>query len=161
MFQEAKPSGFLDTAARGLEPRVVPPASTHIPTRPRYGWARAYRNGELVCGRVDLRIWDSGRLGLTAQERREIGVRFVERITPGFRRELDALRGRRGSFAHRAAERMEPIELVADHLGIGDLRLVGHLRPPQHRHGEMYEIEFAVRELQDEPIGGPAPNGRA
>ena len=139
----------------------MPSSPTRISTRPRYLWARAYRHGELVCGRVDLRVWDSGRLGLTADERREVAVRFLERIAPGFRRELDGLRGRRGSFARRVAERMEPIELVADHVEMGDLRIVGHLQPPQRRHGEMYETEFGLRELPGEPSGGPPPAARA
>ena len=138
----------------------MPSTTTRISTRPRYQWARAYRNGELVCGRVDLRIWDSGRLGLRAHERREIGVRFLERIAPGFNRELDGLLRRRGNVARRIAERMEAIELVADHLEMGDLRIVGQVQPPQRRHGEMYEIEFGLRELPDERIGGPPPNGR-
>jgi hypothetical protein len=139
----------------------MPPTTTRISTRPRYRWARAYRHGELVCGRVDLRVWDSGRLGLTAQERREIGVRFLERLAPGFRRELDGLLRRRGVVARRLAERMEAIELVADHVEMGDLRIVGHVQPPQRRHGEMYEIEFGLRELPDERAGDPPPNARA
>ncbi len=139
----------------------MPPTTTRISTRPRYRWARAYRNGELVCGRVELRVWDSGRLGLTAPERREVAVRFLERLAPGFRRELDTLMRRRGDVARRSAERMEAIELVADHTGTGDMRIVGHVQPPQRRHGEMYEIEFGLRELPDERIGGPPPTGRA
>jgi hypothetical protein len=119
------------------------------PTRPQYRWARAYRNGELVCGRVDLRVSDSGRLGLTARERREIAVRFLERIAPELRRELDGLVRRRGDVARRAAERLHPIELVADDLQRGDVRIVGHLQPPQRRHGELSEIEFGVREVAD------------
>jgi hypothetical protein len=139
----------------------MPPTTTRISTRPRYRWARAYRDGELVCGRVDLRVWDSGRLGLTAYERREVAVRFLERLAPGFRRELDALRRRRGDVARRIAERMEAIELVADHTDMGDLHIVGHVQPPQRRHGEMYEIEFGLRELPAERADGPPPAARA
>jgi hypothetical protein len=139
----------------------MPPTTTRISTRPRYGWARAYRDGELVCGRVDLRVWDSGRLGLTANERREVAVRFLERLAPGFRRELDALLRRRGDVARRIAERMDAIELVADHAEMGDLRIVGHLQPPQRRHGEMYEIEFGLRELPDERAGDATPAAQA
>jgi hypothetical protein len=137
------------------------PSTTRISTRPRYRWARAYRNGELVCGRVDLRVWDSGRLGLTAHERREVAVRFLERLAPGFRRELDALLRRRGDVARRIAERMEAIELVADHTEMGDLRIVGHVQPPQRRHGEIYEIEFGLRELPVEQAAGTSPAARA
>jgi hypothetical protein len=134
------------------------------PTRPQYRWARAYRDGELVCGRVDLRVSDSGRVGLTARERREIAVRFLERIAPELRRELDGLVRPRGEVARRAAEQMQAIELVADDLQRGDVRIVGHLQPPQRRHGELYEIEFGVRELrdadrQDALIAGARPPG--
>ena len=139
----------------------MPPPATRISTRPHYRWARAYRDGALVCGRVDLRVWDSGRIGLTAHERREIGVRFLERIAPGFRRELDGLLRRRGSVARRIAERMEAIELVADHLEMGDLHIVGQVQPPQRRHGEMCEIEFGLRESQEERAGGSPPAARA
>jgi len=139
----------------------MPSPPTRISTRPRYRWARAYRDGELVCGRVDLRVWDSGRLGLTAHERREVAVRFLERLAQGFGRELDALVRRRGDVARRIAERMEAIELVADHTDMGDLRIVGHVQPPQRRHGEMYEIEFGLRELPDARAGGPPPAARA
>jgi hypothetical protein len=138
----------------------VAPSTTRISTRPRYRWARAYRDGELICGRVDLRIWDSGRLGLRAHERREVGVRFLERLAPGFRRELDALLRRRGDVARRVAERIEAIELVANHADMGDLRIVGHVQPPKRRHGEMYEIEFGLRELPDERAGGPPTSAR-
>jgi hypothetical protein len=130
------------------------------PTRPQYRWARAYRHGELVCGRVDLRVSDSARIGLTARERRELSVRFLERIAPELRRELDALVRRRGDVARRAAERMQAIELVADDLEVGDVRIVGHLQPPQRRHGELYEIEFGVREVPDPGDGVPSPAGR-
>lgn len=128
-------------------------------TRPRYQWARAFRHGELVCGRVDLRVWDSGRIGLAPYERREIVVRFLERIAPEFRHELDGLVRRRGDVARRAAERMQPIELVADDLAVGDVLIVGHLQPPQRRHGEMCEIEFGVREVPD-PDRLPSPAAR-
>jgi hypothetical protein len=117
----------------------------HTKTRPRYQRARAFRHGELVCGRVDLRVRDSGQVGLTAHERREIVVRFLERIAPEFRRELDQLVQRRGSFARRAAERMQPIELVADDPQIGCVLIVGHVQPPQHRHCEIRRTEFGVR----------------
>lgn len=139
----------------------MPSTAICIPTRPRYRWARAYRHGELVCGRVDVRVWDNGRLGLTAHERREVAVRFLECLAPGFRRELDGLLRRRGDVARRIAERMEAIELVADHQEMGDLRIVGHVQPPQRRHGEMYEIEFGLRELPDEQAGGSPPAARA
>jgi hypothetical protein len=94
-------------------------------------------------------VSDSGRVGLTARERREVAVRFLERIAPELRRELDGLVRRRGDGARRVAEQMQAIELVADDVQRGDVRIVGHLQPPQRRHGELYEIEFGVREVAD------------
>jgi hypothetical protein len=145
--------------ARGSLALVAAPMP-RTPTRPQYRWARAYRHGELVCGRVDLRVSDSARIGLTARERREVFVRFLERIAPELRRELDGLVRRRGDVARRVAERMQAIELVADDLQRGDVRIVGRLQPPQRRHGELYEIEFGVRELPD-PGRLPPPAGRS
>jgi hypothetical protein len=76
-------------------------------------------------------VSDSARIGLTARERRELSVRFVERIAPELRRELDGLVRRRGDVARRAAERMQPIELVADDLERGDVRIVAAAAPPR------------------------------
>jgi hypothetical protein len=105
-------------------------------------------------------VSDSGRVGLTARERREVAVRFLERIAPELRRELDGLVRRRGDVARRAAERMQAIELVADELQRGDVRIVGHIQPPLRRHGELYEIEFGFREMPD-PGRHAAPAGAA
>ena len=138
----------------------MPPATPPTQSHTRYERARAFRHGELVCGRVDLRVRDSGRVGLTAHERREIVVRFLGRIAPGFGRELEGLVRRGGGVARRAAERMQAIELVVSHLEMGDLPIVGHVQPPQRRHGEIHEIEFALRELPDERIGGASPAAR-
>jgi hypothetical protein len=135
--------------------RPVAAPTPRTPTRPQYRWARAYRDGKLLCGRVDLRVSDSARIGLTARERREIFVRFLERIAPELRRELDGLVRRRGEIARRVAERMQAIELVADDLERGDVRIVGHLQPPLRRHGELYEIEFGLREVAMGRPGAP------
>ncbi|MGI9099545.1 MAG: hypothetical protein ACR2H2_13830 [Solirubrobacteraceae bacterium] len=136
------------------------PPKPRTQTRPRYQRARAFRHGELVCGRVDLRVRDSGQIGLTAHERREIVVRFLGRIAPELRRELDELVQRRGSFARRAADRMQAIELVADDPQAGHVLIVGHVQPPQHRHCEICETEFGVR-VVPEPGRCPSPAGRA
>ena len=53
---------------------------------------------------------------------------------------------RRGAAADRAAERMQPVELVFDDLRAGRQRIVGRVQPPQMRRGELYEIEFDLRE---------------
>ncbi|MGI9097744.1 MAG: hypothetical protein ACR2H2_04490 [Solirubrobacteraceae bacterium] len=114
------------------------PPKPRTQTRPRYQRARAFRHGQLVCGRVDLQVRDSGQIGLTAHERREIVVRFLGRIAPG----------------------MQAIELVADDPQAGHVLIVGHVQPPQHRHCEMSKTEFGVR-LVPERGRCPPQVGRA
>ena len=65
----------------------------------RYHRARAYRDGELICECVDLTIALDARLGLAPRERRRLVVRFVERLAPAFRHELEQLVRRRGAGA--------------------------------------------------------------
>jgi hypothetical protein len=115
----------------------------------RYGWARAYRDGRLVAGRVRLIVDQDVRVGLAPRERRRRSLRaaFVERVDPGLRAELVALARRRGAAARRAADRMQPIEVVIDDPHHGRQRIVGWVQPPQVRHGDLCDIEFAVREL--------------
>ncbi|MGH2943255.1 MAG: hypothetical protein ACRDLN_10850 [Solirubrobacteraceae bacterium] len=87
----------------------------------RYGWARAYRDGRLVAGRVRLTVDHDVRVGLAPGERRRRSLRaaFIERVDPTLRAELAAVARRRGAAARRAADRMDPIEVVIDdpHLG--------------------------------------------
>jgi hypothetical protein len=45
---------------------------------------------------------------------------------------------------------MEPIEVVIDDPHRGRQRIVGRVQPPQVRHGDLCDIEFAVRELPRE-----------
>lgn len=72
-------------------------------------------------------------------------MRFVEPLHPALRMELTELVRRRGSAARRAAERMQPIELVFGTPG-GDLdRISGWLEPPCRRRGGLHEIEFSLR----------------
>jgi hypothetical protein len=104
--------------------------------------ARAYREGELVCGRVDLRIRSDARLGLAPRERQQLVARFVELLSPGFRQELEQLIYRRGA----AAARIGTIELVIEDPQRDGQRLVGHLEPPQSRRWELSETEFVIRE---------------
>jgi hypothetical protein len=104
--------------------------------------ARAYREGELVCGRVDLRIRSDARLGLAPRERRQLVARFVELLAPAFRHELEQLIYRRGA----AADRIGTIELVIEDPQRDGQRLVGHLEPPQLRRWELSETEFVIRE---------------
>jgi hypothetical protein len=119
---------------------------SHRPlTEGRYRWARAYRDGELVCGRVELTVRADFRLGLTPHERRYLAARFLERPHPGLRSELAELVRRRGAAARRAAERMQPVEIVFDDPQGGRQRVVGWVQPPQLRRGELNEIEFGLR----------------
>jgi hypothetical protein len=114
----------------------------------RYGWARAYRDGRLVAGRVRLIVDHDVRVGLTPRERRRRSLRaaFTERVDPILRDELAAVARRRGVAARRAADRMEPIEVVIDDPHRGRLRIVGRVLPPQQRRGDLDEIEFGLRE---------------
>jgi hypothetical protein len=114
----------------------------------RYGWARAYRDGRLVAGRVRLTVDHDVRVGLAPRERRRRSLRasFTERVDPALRAELVAVARRRGAAARRAADRMEPIEVVVDDPRRGRERIVGRVLPPQQRRGDLDEIEFVVRE---------------
>lgn len=108
--------------------------------------ARAYREGELVCGRVDLRIRSDARLGLAPRERRQLVARFVELLAPAFRDELEQLIYRRGAAAARIGDRIGTIELVIEDPQRDGQRLVGHLEPPQSGRWELSETEFVIRE---------------
>jgi hypothetical protein len=118
----------------------------HPLTEGRYRWARAYREGVLVCGRVELTVTADLRLGLTVCERRCLTARFLERVEPGLRAELAELVRRRGAVALRASERMRPVEIVIDDPRLGRQRIVGSVQPPQVRHGDLYRIEFGIRQ---------------
>jgi hypothetical protein len=109
---------------------------------------RVYRAGHLVCGWVQVTIRDDGRLGLTREERRVVGVRFHEPLDDGLRSELREMLRRRGQAARRVAERVDPIEVVVDEPGSGYQRIVGCVQPPQVRHGALRDIEFALRGIE-------------
>jgi hypothetical protein len=109
---------------------------------------RAYRAGLLVCGWVQVTISDDERLGLTAQERRLVRVRFHEPLDDGLRSELTQLLRRRGAAAGRAAERIDPIEVVVDDPHAERQRILGRVEPPQVHHGALRDIEFALRKLE-------------
>jgi len=113
----------------------------------RYPWGRAYRNGRLVCGRVNVTIGRDSRLGLAPQERRYIVARFEERLDPDLRRELSALVRRRGAAAARIAELLEPIEVVVEDPNRGPQRLTACIRPPQLRGGMLRDVEFTLHEV--------------
>jgi hypothetical protein len=115
-------------------------------TERRHRRARAYRDGVLICGRVDLTISLDARLGLAPRERRQLIARFVERLAPTFRRELEQLARRRGAGAKRAGDRFDSIELVFDDPQREGQRLVARIEPPQWRRWELSENEFVIRE---------------
>lgn len=112
----------------------------------RYCWAHACRDDEVLCGRVELTVKADSRLGLAPRERRRVAMRFLEHLHPTLRRELAELVRRRGSAARRAAERLDPIELVFDDPCAGLQRITGWLEPPHLRHRDLHEIEFGFRE---------------
>jgi hypothetical protein len=124
-----------------------PPASADVPlAERRHRRARAYRDGELICGHVDLTISLDARLGLAPRERRQLIARFVERLAPTFRHELEQLIRRRGAGATRIGERIESIELVFDDPQRSGQRLVARIEPPHWRRWELAENEFVIRE---------------
>jgi hypothetical protein len=111
----------------------------------RHRRARAYRDGKLTCARVELMIRPDTRIGLAPRERRQLVARFVDRLTPAFRYELEQLVRRRGAAATRIGDRIETIELVFDDPRDREL-LVGRLEPPQSRRWKLSENEFVIRE---------------
>ena len=124
--------------------RFVPPVCAGSLER-RNAWRRAYRNGEMVCGRVQLAVGGDPRLGLTHQEQRRcVAARFVEHLHPDLRDELAAVARHRGAAARRPAERIDPIEVVFDD---ERQRLIAQVQPPQRQHGALPDLEFGLREL--------------
>jgi hypothetical protein len=117
-------------------------------TNQRRRLARAYRSGRLICGWVQVTISDDERLGLTQQERQVVRLRFHEPLDDGLRAELAELLRRRGSAARRAAERIDPIEVVVDDPHGARQRILGSVQPPQAHHGRLRDIEFALRRVE-------------
>jgi hypothetical protein len=143
--------------ALGDEEGGVGTADHHLTAPRACVVAHACRDTEVVCGRVELTVATDTRLGLTARERRSFTVRFLDGVEAGLRAELTQLVRRRGAVARRAAERMEPIELVFGdpHLvarsGPTLQRIIGCVQPPQARNGDLHEIEFDLRRLESAP----------
>lgn len=141
-------------ASTNPTPHGSAPPATDIDHRPGSGrWrvGRAYRAGRLVCGCVHVTIGVDERLGLTARERRIVRVRFLEPVDDDLRTDLTEIARRRGKASERAADRIDPIEVVVDDPCGGHERMIGGLRPPQHRHGQLREIEFGLHELSRAP----------
>jgi hypothetical protein len=114
-----------------------------LPWRP----GRAYRAGRLVCGCVQVAVRFDDRLGLTRRERRIVQVRFSEPVDDELRTELRELAGRRGRASQRAAERIDPVELVIYDPSGEQEHMTGRLQPPYSRHGQLGEIEFGFGQL--------------
>jgi hypothetical protein len=134
---------------RAAIPTAAPTRFAHeVVIEQRYAWGRAYRDGTLVCGRVNVIADHDVRVGLAPRERRRRSLRaaFTERVDPTLRAELVAVARHRGAAARRAADRMDPIEVVLDDPRRGRQRIVGRVQPPQQRRGDLDEIEFVVRE---------------
>jgi hypothetical protein len=97
---------------------------------------------------VHVTVRVDGRLGLAPRERRVVRVRFHEPLDDDLRSELTKLVRRHGAAARRAVERIDPIEVVVDDPHGERQRIVGHLEPPQVRHGLLHAIEFELRRAQ-------------
>jgi hypothetical protein len=103
---------------------------------------RAERDGTIVCDRVLVTVSVSDeRLGLAPRERRHTTVRFLHDIEPEFRRQLIQLLRRRGARSRRAAEALDPIELVVD----GEQRLAARIEPPTIRNLSLEQTDFTLR----------------
>jgi hypothetical protein len=146
--------GRHDTAAPATAPTAVlgrkAPArvasADHEPMARRRCAAHACRDSTVVCGRVELTVAADSRLGLTPRERRSFTVRFLDSLEPGLRTELTTLVSRRGAAARRAADRMQPIEIVFDDPLRGLQRIAGSVQPPQRRTGiDLHDVQFGLR----------------
>jgi len=138
-------AGSQSTSMVGLDPARA------VDTRRTNGsghLGRAYRAGRLVCGWVHVTISVDERLGLTPQERRRVRLRFHEPLDDGLRSELAQLMAHRGAAARRAADRVDPIEIVVDDPHGAREHILGQVEPPQVRHGQLRDIEFALRKLE-------------
>jgi hypothetical protein len=118
-----------------------------VASEEHYVWGRAYREGSLVCGRVQVKLGRDRRAGGGPQARRYVAARFVDRLHPDLRAELTELAHSGGALAWRAAERMQPIVLVVDDPSFGRERIVARIEPPQVPRGFLRDVEFGLREL--------------
>jgi hypothetical protein len=111
-------------------------------TTERVVHARAERDGTVVCDRVLVTVTVSDEpLGLAPRERRHTTARFLHDIEPEFRRQLIAVLHRRGARSRRAAEALDPIEIVVD----GEQRLAARIEPPTIRNLALEQTEFTLR----------------
>lgn len=101
--------------------------------------ASAYREGEVVCARATVTVV------AYAPAARRVRVRFVDGIDQQLRSELERLMARRGAFATRLAERLDPVELVGQDGGL-QWRLVGRLERSESQYWPPTDAEFWLRE---------------
>jgi len=118
-----------------------------VASEEHYVWGRAYREGSLVCGRVQVRIGRADRRRRAPQKRRYVAARFVDRLHPQLRAELTELAHSGGAAAWHAAEGMEQIVVVIDDPSLGRERIVARIEPPQVPRGYLRDVEFGLREL--------------
>jgi hypothetical protein len=110
-------------------------------TRERVFHGRAYRNGTVVCDRVQVTVIESDeRLGLAPWERQYVTVRFLRGIQPEFRRQLVQVLRRRGARSRRVADALDPIELEVQ----GTRRLAARIEPPIARHASLEQTAFRL-----------------
>jgi len=107
----------------------------------------AYRDGQLVCARAAVTVVAD------APSARRVRVRFVEGVDQRLRDELERLMARRGAFATRLADRLDPIEIVGrDAYGGLEWRLVGRLERPAAEYWPPTDTEFWLRECTEPTI---------
>lgn len=110
-------------------------------SRERVFHARAYRDGMVVCDRVQVTVIESDeRLGLAPWERQYVTVRFLRGIHPELRRQLVRVLRCRGARSRRIAEALAPIELEMQ----GKQRLAARIEPPIARHGSLEQTAFRL-----------------
>jgi len=101
----------------------------------------AYRDGRLVCERVVVTVVAD------APSARHVLVRFVGGVDQQLRGELQRLMARRGAFALRLAEKLDPVEVVSRNAEGGlQWRLVGRLERAAAQYWPPTDTEFWLRE---------------
>jgi hypothetical protein len=104
----------------------------------------AYRDGRVVCARVVVTVVTD------APSARHVLVRFVDGVDQQLCGELQRLTARRGTFAIRLAERLEPVEIVGrDTRGAVRWRLVGRLERATGHQWPPTDGEFWLRETSE------------
>jgi hypothetical protein len=117
--------------------------------------ATAYRDGTVVCDRVLVTVIRDERLGLAPRERRQMTVRFVHGLEPGFRSQLMQVLHRRGARSRRLAQALDPIELALD----GEPPVAARIEPPAVRHVSLEQTDFSLGS-HIRPVRSSDPQGR-